>query len=41
MLVEGAKVYAFEPNNDCYRTALKSLSLNLDLTNKVILKDYA
>ncbi len=37
----GAKVYAFEPNDDCYRIAVKNLSLNPDLAERVVLKNYA
>lgn len=37
----GAKVYAFEPNDDCYRIALKNLSLNPDLAERIVLKNYA
>lgn len=37
----GAKVYAFEPDPNSYNLALENIKLNPDLSNKIILKNYA
>lgn len=37
----GARVYSFEPEINSFRHALENLKLNPDLSNKIVIKNYA